>query len=270
MDITALTAIVPAQISFGTTMKYIAIFAAAVIAAGLLFRIFLGRRSALNRAICAGIGVLCVYVLTIIIYTFSPGNLERFLVPLPFMQFSGHTVQIAGFSSADFPTLCADFLSLVMLVLLYNLSDNLLPDGETAVTWLLFRSITILMAMAVHYFFTLLTHEFLPALLVSYGPTILLILLVISLLAGLVGALLGFLLVVVNPILGFLFHFFFASGLGKQISKAMLTTGILTGLAVTLNHLGYGVVSITAASLLSYIPLLLILIAIWWILERVF
>ena len=270
MDITALTAIVPAQISFGTTMKYIAIFAAAAIAAGLLFRIFLGRRSALNRATCAGIGVLCVYVLTIMVYTFSPGNLERFLVPLPFMQFSGHTVQIAGFSSADFPTLCADFLSLVTLVLLYNLSDNLLPDGESAVTWLLFRSLTILMAMVVHYFFTLLTHEFLPDLLVSYGPTILLVLLVVSLLAGLVGALLGLLLVVVNPILGFLFHFFFASGLGKQISKAMLTTSLLTIVAATLTHYGYGVISISAAALLSYIPLLLILIALWWILEWIF
>ena len=89
MDISALTAIVPAQISFGTTMKYLAIFVVGAIAAGLLFRIFLGRRSALNRAICAGIGVLCVYVMTVIVYTFSPGNLEQFLVPLPFIDFSG-------------------------------------------------------------------------------------------------------------------------------------------------------------------------------------
>ena len=41
MDISALTAIVPAQISFGTTMKYLAIFVAAAIVAGLLFRIML-------------------------------------------------------------------------------------------------------------------------------------------------------------------------------------------------------------------------------------
>ena len=270
MDISTLTAIVPAQISFGTTMKYLAIFAAAAIAAGLLFRIFLGRRSALNRAICAGIGVLCVYVMTVIVYTFSPGNLERFLVPLPFIDFSGDLLYLLAVSGTDFPTICADILSLVMLILIYNLVDNMLPDGETAITWLLFRSLTIVTAMVAHYFITLLTHEFLPELLVSYGPTILLILLVTSLLGGLLGALLGLLLVFVNPILGFLFHFFFGSGLGKQISKAMLTTGLLTGLAVTLNQFGYSVISISAAALLSYIPLLLILIALWWILEWVF
>ena len=151
MDISTLTAIVPAQISFGTTMKYLAIFAAAAIAAGLLFRIFLGRRSALNRAICAGIGVLCVYVITVIVYTFSPGNLERFLVPLPFIDFSGDLLYLMVFSIADFPALCADVLSLVMLILIYNLVDNMLPDGESTITWLLLRTLTIVTAMVVHY-----------------------------------------------------------------------------------------------------------------------
>ena len=270
MDISALTAIVPAQISFGATMKYLAIFAAVAIAAGLLFRIFLGRRSALNRAICAGIGVLCVYVMTVIVYTFGPGTLERFLVPLPYIDFSGELLYLTAISGGEFTAICTDMLSLVILILIYNLVDNLLPDGETTVSWVLLRSLTIITAMAAHYFVTLLTHRFLPELLVSYGPTILLVLLVISLLGGLVGALLGLLLVVVNPILGILVHFFFSSGLGKQISKAMLTTGLLTGLLVALNNFGYSVISISPAALLSYIPLLLILIALWWILERVF
>jgi len=270
MDISALSAIVPAQISFGTTMKYLAIFAAAAIVAGLLFRIFLGRRSALNRAICAGIGVLCVYVLTVIAYTFSPEGLGRFLAPLPFVTFSGDRLYIMSFADTAFPVICGDILSLVILVLLYNLTDSMLPDGESTLGWFLLRSLTIVTAMVVHYFVTLLTRSYLPELLVSYGPTILLILLTVSMLAGLLEALLGLLLVAVNPILGFLFHFFFSSGLGKQISKAMLTTGILTGLAAALTYWGYGTILISAAALLSYIPVLLILIALWWILERVF
>ena len=270
MDISTLTAIVPVEINFGAAMKFIAIMAAAIIAAGILFRLFLGRRSALNRAICAGIGVLCVYVLTVIVYTFSPGNLEQYLVPLPYVDFSGTVLNIRIWDMGDFPALCAEILSLVILILLYNLVDNMLPDGESTVSWVIFRSITVVIAMLVHYFITTLTDDTLPQLLVSYGPTILLLCLVISLTAGLVGALLELLVVAVNPIVGILFHFFFSSGLGKQISKAMLTTGILTGLAVTLRYLGYGAISITAAALLSYIPLLLILIGLWWILERIF
>ena len=270
MDISTLTAILPAQITFGVMLKFIVILAISVMAAALLFRIFLGRRSSLNRSVCAGIGVLCIYVLTVIVYTFSPGNLERFLVPLPFINFSGANLYIIVFGETPFPSICTEILSLVILILLYNLTDSLLPDGETTVSWLGLRSLTIVAAMAVHYFVTALTQEFLPELLISYGPAILLFCLVASLLAGLLGALLGLVLTVVNPILGLLYHFFFSSKLGKHLSKAMLTTGILTGLVLILNYFGYSVISISAVALLSYVPLLLVLVALWWILERVF
>ena len=270
MDISTLTALLPAKITFMAMLKFLGILAASVLVIGLLFRLFLGRRSALNRAICAGIGVLCVYVLTIIVYTFSPGNLDRFLAPLPLIQFHNEALYIMTFGETPFPTLCAEILSLVILILIYNLSDSLLPDGETTVAWLLLRALTIALAMTVHYFLQLLTREFLPQFLVTYGPTILMVCLLFALLAGIVGALLGLVLAVVNPILGFLFHFFFSSRLGKQLSKAMLTTSILVGVTLMLTHLGYGTIGISAVSLLSYIPLFLVLIALWWLLERVF
>ena len=158
----------------------------------------------------------------------------------------------------------------MILVLLYNVIDNLLPDGEHSVSWIIFRCITTVIAAVTHHFIAVLTNDYLPELLLSYGPIILLACLLISLLSGLLGAMLSFLMVVVNPVFGFIFHFFFSSGLGKQISKAMLTSGLLLVLVVTLRHLGYGVIGISTGALLSFIPLLLILIAVWWILERVF
>ena len=270
MDISTLTAVLPAKISFVAMLKFIGILAASILVIGLLFRLTLGRRSALNRAICAGIGVLCIYVLTIIVYTFAPDNLDRFLAPLPFIQFHNEALYIMTLGETPFPTLCAEILSLVILILIYNLADSLLPDGETTVGWLLLRGLTIVLAMTVHYFLELLTREFLPQLLVTYGPTILLVCLVFALFAGVLGALLGLVLTVVNPILGFLFHFFFSSKLGKQLSKAMLTTSIMVGLTVLLTYLGYGTITVSAVALLSYIPLFLVLIALWWLLERVF
>ena len=50
----------------------------------------------------------------------------------------------------------------------------------------------------------------------------------------------------------------------------MLTAGLLTGLFFMLKHFGYGIVGTSAAALISYIPLLVILVALWWILEWVF
>lgn len=270
MDISTLTAILPAQITFAAMLRFIGILVAAVFVSSLLFRIILGRRSALNRAVCAGIGVLCIYVLTIIVYTFHPGNLDQFLIPLPFVDFSGTTMYLTRYTEAPFSDICAEILSLIILVLVYNLTDSLLPDGETTLSWILLRSLAIIASMIVHYFLIVLTKDYLPELLVSYGPMILLVCLLTSFFAGILGALLGLVVAVINPILGLLFHFFFSSRLGKELSKSVLTSAILIGLIATLHRLGYTVIGVSAIALLSYIPLLLILVALWWVLERIF
>lgn len=270
MDLNTLTSLIPTQITLGSMIKFIAILAAASLIISLIFRLLFGKNSALNKAICAGIGVLCIYVLTIIVYTFSPGNLEQFLVPLPFVKFSGDYLYIMTFSEVDFSAICAEVLSMVILVLLYNLTDSLLPDGESTVTWFVLRALNIVAAMVVHYFMTVLTRSFLPDLLVSYGPTILLVCLIASLLMGALSVVLGLVLTVVNPIFGLLFSFFFSNKFGKQLSKAMLTTAVLTGLVTILNQLGCSIICISASALVSYIPLLAVLLALWYVIGHKF
>ena len=272
MDISTLTSFIPAEITFGSMIKFIAIVAAVIVVISLVFRLFFGRKSALNQAVCAGIGVLSIYVLTIVVYTFSFGNLEQFLVPLPFVKFSGDYLYIMSFAEADFSVICSQILSMVILVLLYNLTDSVLPDGEStsALSWFVLRFLTIIASMVVHYFVTGLTRSFLPDLLVSYGPTILLVCLIGSLLMGALSLILGLVLTVVNPIFGLLFTFFFSNKFGKQLSKAMLTTAVLCALVALLNHLGYSIICISATALPSYIPLLAILLALWYVIGRKF
>lgn len=272
MDFTTLTSYIPAEITFTSVMKFTAIIVAAAIIISLLFRILFGKKSALNKAICAGIGVLCIYVLTIVVYTFSPGNLERFLVPLPFVKFSGEYLYLMSFSETEFAVICSEILSMVMLVLLYNLTDSVLPGGEetSPVSWFMLRFLTIIAAMVVHYFVTAVTASFLPDLLVSYGPSILLICLIGSMLMGVLSVVLGLVLTVVNPIFGLLFSFFFSNKFGKQLSKAMLTTAVLCALVAVLNYLGYSIISISASALISYVPLLAVLLILWFIIGRKF
>lgn len=270
MDLSTLTSLIPAQITFGTMVKFIAVAAVAIMVLSLVFRLLFGKKSALNNALCAGIGVLCIYILTIVIYTFSPGNLERFLVPLPFVKFSGDYLHLMNLSGAEFSVICSEILSMVILVLLYNLMDSMLPFGDStsAVSWFLLRYFTIAAAMLIHYFFARLTHSFLPELLISYGPTILLVCLIGSLLMGILSLILGLVLTFVNPIFGLMFTFFFSNKFGKQISKAMLTTLILVMLLTVLNRLGYGIISISASALLSYIPMLGTLMLLWYVIGR--
>ena len=270
MDISTLTTILPTLINFLSMMKLISILAVAVLVIGALFRLILGRRSTVNRAVCSSIGTLCIYVLTIIIYAFRPVSPEQVLSPLPFITFTAENLHIIDFVATPFPSVCGEILSVIILILLYNLIDNLLPDGETTFSWLLLRSFSTVAALGAHYFVSKLTQEFLPALLVSYGPIILFSILIVTFLAGLLGALLSLVLTVLNPVLGFLFHFFFSSKLGKLLSRAVLSAGLLTGAVVALNRFGYIIIAVTPAALVSYIPLFLVLIALWWLLERIF
>lgn len=272
MDYSYLTSFIPVEITFSAMIKFIGIIAAAIVIVSLIFRLLFGRKSALNQSICAAIGVLSIYVLTIVIYTFSPGNLEQYLVPLPFVKFSGEYLYMMSFSDTALPVICAQILSMIILVLLYNLTDSVLPDGESAsaLTWFVLRFLTIISSMVVHYLITGLTRGFLPDLLVSYGPTILLICLIGSLLMGALSVVLGLVLTVVNPIFGLLFTFFFSNKFGRQLSKAMLTTAVLCAVIILLNTLGYTIICISASALPSYIPLLALLLALWYVIGRKF
>lgn len=265
MDIQNLTSLIPTEITFYTMIKFVGILLLAAIAVSLLFRVLFGRGSAINRAVSASMGILCIYIMTIVIYTFNPAGLERFLVPLPFVKFSGSYLYILPITGSSFSVICTEILSLVILALLYNLADALLPNGKKVLTWFIFRFFTVTLAIAVHYVVTAMTESFLPDLLVSYGPAILIICLVASLLAGIVGSILRLILTVVNPVLGILSFFFFSNRFGKQISKAILTAALLCALVAVLEFFGYTVICISAAALPSYIPLLAVLLLLWYL-----
>lgn len=260
-----LTSLIPAEITFFSMVKFIGILLFAAFAVSLVFRILFGRGSALNRAVSAGMGILCVYILTVVIYTFNPAGLERYLVPLPFIKISGEYLYVMNFTTADFSVICSEILSMVILALLYNIADSILPDGKKAVTWFVFRFFTVTFAIVIHYLVTVLTESFLPDLIVSYAPTILLICLVASLLAGILGVLLGLLLTVVNPIFGMLYAFFFSNKLGKQISKAMLTTAVICALVAVLGLFEFSIICISPSALVSYVPLLAVLVLLWYL-----
>ena len=265
MDTNYLTSLIPTEITLLSMAKFIGILLIAAFAVSLLFRIFFGKGSALNRAVSASMGILGIYIMTVVIYTFNPAGLERYLVPLPFVKFSGENLYILSFEAADFSVICSEMLSMVILALLYNIADSILPNGKQAVGWFVFRFFTVTFAIVIHYLLTVLTDSFLPDLIVSYAPTILLVCLIASLLAGILGLLLGLILTVVNPIFGLLYGFFFSNKLGKQISKAMLTTAILSALVAVLGHFDFNIISISPAALVSYIPLLAVLVFLWYL-----
>ena len=93
-------------------------------------------------------------------------------------------------------------------------------------------------------------------------------LLVLLLAVGGLKIVVGAVLSTVNPLIGAFYTFFFATLVGKSLTKAILTTAILAAIVLALTYVGVGAVSIAAAALVAYIPLLLVLLVVWYIVGR--
>ena len=97
-----------------------------------------------------------------------------------------------------------------------------------------------------------------------------LILLALMLLTGALKILVGVVIGTVNPLIGALYTFFFANVIGKQITRSVLTTIILSLLIFALEHLGISTISISLESLMLYIPYGAGLLGLWYASNQLF
>ena len=247
-------------LNFSLLWKSGLILLVGVLALSLIIRFIFGKRSSLQIATCSAIGILFIYAATVVLHSCG-ARFAFFVTPLPFVTLSGNYLYLFSFQGTFYADICSQLLSAVILALLMNLADGWLPKGKKWYTFLLLRCIGVIIAFFMHLLVVYLFTNFLPEGIVTYAPTVLLALLILMLLASL----LKFILCISNPIIGGLYTFFFSTMLGKQIGRAMLTTGILTLLVLALNRIGYTAVSIASSALIAYIPFLLVLLALWYL-----
>lgn len=252
-----------------TFIKAALILAVGSILLGAVGRFVFGKRSTLNHAVSSAIGILFVYAATVVLYS-AGARFQGFIAPLPFVTFSGTSMSIFSFAGADYTVICSELLSMVILAFLANLVETILPKGKRLFGWFFFRVLTVVLAMAAHLVVTWLFTRYLPQGLVTYAPTILLGLLVVLLLVGALKLLVGALLSTVHPLVGAFYTFFFATVVGKALTKAILTTAILSAIILALNYIGCTAVGIAAAAMIAYIPLLIVLLVVWYVVSRVF
>ncbi len=234
---------------------------------GLIGRFAFGKRSTLSHSVSSAMGIIFIYATTVVLHSAGVSFLE-YLAPLPFVTITSEEMKIFSFFSADYTAICYQLLSMIILAFLANLMDAWLPKGKNFLTWLFFRCLTVIFAMVLHGLVSWLFTTYLPEGLVIYSPVILLGLLILLLLVGALKIVVGAVLATVNPLIGAFYTFFFATLVGKSLTKATLTTVILTGLVFVLYYIGCTVISITSAALIAYIPLLLVLLIIWYVIGK--
>lgn len=234
---------------------------------GFIGRFAFGKKSVLNQSVSSAIGILFIYAITVVIHSFGL-NLKFLVSPLPFVSIQGEWLSIFNITQADFVTICGELLNMVILAFLVNLANSWMPQGKNLLTWLFFRVVSVALGMILFAVVNYLLTAFLPEGLLTWAPVILLALLVIMLLVGALKGLVGAVLVSVNPLIGFLYTFFFATLVGKMLSRAMLTTLILSALVYALNYFGITAIAIATAALVGYIPMLTLLLVLWFVIGK--
>lgn len=238
-----------------------------VLAVSIVGRLLFGKRSTLNSSVSSAISILFIYAVTVVIYS-TGVNLTHLLSPLPFISLDGEYLRIFAFDGAHYTVICNELVSMVILAFLTTLANDLLPKGKHLISWFLLRCLSVVLAMALHLLANALLSRYLPEGFLNYAPVILLALLAVMMAVGSMKFLVGILLTAVSPLIAVLYTFFFASVVGKALSKAVLTAAILAGIVYLLNYLGIFAVFIGSAVLVAYIPLLIALLVLWWITGR--
>jgi len=235
---------------------------------GFLIRFILGKQSGLNHAVSSVFGILFLYIFGAALYG-SSTILSGLLASLPFVAVADGNIALFSFQDAGFQAICEMMVRTVTLAFCVNLLDTLLPKGKNFFMWLLLRITTVLLAVLIQALLVWAANSFLPADFLKWAPVILLGILIAMLLLGALKLFVGLALTAVNPIIAALYTFFFASMVGKQISKAVVTTGILCAIVACLAHWGFTVVSVSLLALPVLLPIILILTGIWYLFHRV-
>lgn len=235
---------------------------------GLFGRFIFGKRSTLNKAVSSAIGIIFIYAVTVLILQYAD-EYASIISPLPYVSITEDQITLFQFRQSHYSLICSEVLRMVILAFLVNLMDGWMPKGKNIISWLIFRVLTVVLAFALHYGVWLLIAMYVPQNIMQYAPIILLVIMALLLLTGALKIPIGALLVTINPVIGGLYTFFFANIIGKEITKAVFTTALLTALFFALNQIGVTTILLSQAILTTYIPFLPILFVVWYLVYRI-
>ncbi len=254
-------------LDFWTLLEASGITLTGLLVLGLLGKFIFGKKSNLTYALSSVIGIIMMCTVIIGIRCLLP-QYARFMAPMPFVTIGADSIGLFHFQSAHYTAICTEVLSMIILSFLSNTVDRWMPKPKNFFGWLFFRILTVVIALVLHLVASALILQYVPEGLVTYAPVVLLAILILMLLTGALKLLVGVLLSTVNPVIGALYTFFFASIVGKTITRAVLTTGLLALLITVLQQIGLGEILITPSALIVYIPFLVLLIPTWYLTNR--
>ena len=254
---------------FDPSRYFISILVAivSILILGGIFRLCFGKGSVINGAFSSAIAILCLYVINVVVYSFG-SNLQILFAPLPFVEIGDGCLNIYPIFEADFTHICQQITSMLILSYLMNLLEHWLPKGNKIWSWYSFRALSLLLAICLNYCVNMFLNSVLPTGVWDRAPMILLGVLAAAFCLGVLKLLIGGALAFINPFLGLFYTFFFSKVAGKQLLRAIITTLLLTLLVCAMNHYGFTSIVIASVSILTYLPVIILGLLLWYVLAK--
>lgn len=264
----------PGDVTFLKTMAFVLVFTMAVFFICLIARFALGKDSSLKHSLTAGLGIIMLYAMCVIIYTFSPRDFSHYINQLPIGTFrlneAGEQVlQLNSLRNLTLPELSYEVLRIFLLAVMINMLGNITPQNMRLLGWILFRLFMLGCSIALNYALFKVIDMFVPFLLRSYAPMILLSILAFSFAMGFIKFAMALVLTVINPIFGAFYTFFFKSKFGKCLSRAIGSTAVILVMLFVFERLGYSTLPINPGALSSYVPFTLSMFFLWVMIGRI-
>lgn len=252
-------------------INYITMFGALVVIFLLvssMFRFLFGKKAQIGISITSAMEVLCMYMVCIVINSFRL-QWHWFINPLPFIALHGDQLLLFPILSAGFRQVCTQVLGLLIICFLVNLMNSVLPEGKKIFVWLAFRIIAVILAVLLNYYVDTLLNQYLSNGFEAIAPFVLVGVLVMLILLGSMKILVGAAITIANPVIGILYTFFFSNLIGRALARSILSTGLIVGLVVLLNIKNLVIITVTAANLIAFIPFLMLLVLLWYVVDRI-
>ena len=208
----------------------------------------------MKLAFNAALSIAIMYLACLLIYTFEPAGLQHYLAPLPFLELKEKTISLVIYSFTesgkfDFPALCSQILSMLVLAFLVNQIYQFKPGNLKVPGWIVFRFFSTVFCIGVHFalykvlqkILSMIPSDSFIAILLPYLPIGLLCFILFIFILGWVKSMMNRFFEKINPAFEGLYGFFFSNKFGVNVTRAIYTTFLLTvftyGLQMTFENI---------------------------------
>lgn len=241
-------------------------FIAIILILAALVRLVHQKASQYNHALSSAMALMFMYLLLTLLHQVIPDIVDPVLDKLPLMDvnFETGTISLFQFSMEQFSESCVELLYLLIMSFCLIGLDDIIPDAKNTASWMILQFIIVCIALAIYCFILRSIEMFIPEILTSLAPTILVCILLFLVFLGILKVVLALILVAVNPLLGAVGAFFSSNKLGMALGKSVMCSFALLAASLLLQFKGLGVISLADMTLLvCFLPL--VVLAILWV-----